>query len=351
MCRFASYARYARSVDWLGLATLLLIGLLIVWVVVAVRIGWVLTHPPRRTFAFALAKGWPSSPAELPGELGRPRPFTEWSVRSRVRASEGRELPVWDIRCDGGPGAPVIIFTHGWGESRLHGLLRMGAWVRVASRVILWDMPGHGEAPSASTCRLGTSEHEGLLELISRVHEGEPAAPVILHGFSLGAGVSIVAAAVARERLPGVVRGVIAEAPYSVPQTPARAVLHHNGLTLPLARAAAQGVLGLLWGHGAWWFTRDRAPRFDRRVWAARLGAPGIVGGTNAPPVPLLVLHGERDEICPLDDGRAIAAADRAAERLVIVPGAGHLDLWAQPEARAACEGAVSGFVAGCGRA
>ncbi len=324
--------------DWLGLATLLLIGLLIVWVVVAVRIGWVLTHPPRRTLAFALAKGWSASPAELPASFGGPRAFEEWSFRSPAL---GGDIPVWDIACDGGPSAPVVIFTPGWGESRLHGLLRMGAWLPVASRVILWDLPGHGEAPG--TCRLGASEHESLLELIARVYDSAPGSPIVLHGFSLGAGVSIVAAALARERLPGVMRGVIAEAPYRVPQTPARAVLGHNGLMLPLALAAAQGPLGLWWGHGLAWFTRASAPRFDRCVWAARLASPA---GGAASPVPMLVIHGERDDVCPLDDSRAIAAAGPSPERLVVVPGASHLDLWTLDAAREACTAAVSAFVA-----
>ncbi len=308
-----------------GLLQLLAIGLIITWAMVALRIGWVLTHPPRRTLAFALAKGWPATPGDVPATWGGPREFAEWTLTWR-----GTHLPVWDVPCDRADG-PVVIFTHGWGEARLHGLLRLGAWGPLASRVILWDLPGHGEAPG--TCRLGADEHLALVELVMRVRAAHPHTPIVLHGFSLGAGVSIAAAAELTARGEPVY-AVIAEAPYRVPQTPARAVLWHNGLTLPGARAAAQGVLGSAWGHGLSWFSAARAPRFDRAACAARLG----------PATELLVIHGERDDVCPVADGRAIAAAAPRG-RCEVVPGAGHLDLWTDPDARQVCAGLVQGFI------
>ncbi|MFN0010276.1 MAG: alpha/beta hydrolase [Phycisphaerales bacterium] len=316
--------------DWIGLAQVLALGLALVWAMTAARIAWVLTRPPRRTLAFAVSRGWAPSPQDVPATLGGPRGFEEWLLRLR-----GRDLPVWDIPGDGGPGAPIVIFTHGWAESRLHGLWRLEAWLPAASRIVLWDLPGHGEAPG--TCRLGSDEHLDLLALVDRVlgDEGRDGPgitnppPIILHGFSLGAGVSIVAAAVAG---PERVAAVVAEAPYGVPQTPARAVMHHAGLGLPLARAAAQGLLGLVWGEGLWWATAARAPRFDRGAWAARLK------------VPLLVLHGQADQICPPDDGRAIAGGAKDG-RFVALSDAAHLDLWMAPQPRAACIRAVRDFI------
>ncbi len=316
--------------DWLGLAQLLALGLALVWLMTAARVAWVLTHPPRRTLAFAVSRGWPASPLEVPEAMGGSRRFEEWLLRAR-----GRDLPVWDIPGDGGPAAPIVVFTHGWGESRLHGLWRLAAWLPCCSRVLLWDMPGHGEAPG--TCRLGSDEHLDLLALVEHLRgEGEHEGPggtnqpaIVLHGFSLGAGVSIVAAAVAG---PARIAAVVAEAPYRVPQTPARAVMHHAGLGLPLARAAAQGLLGVAWGQGLWWATRGRAPRFDRAAWAGRLS------------VPVLVLHGEADLICPPADGQAVAAAAKRG-RFVAVAGAAHLDLWTNPASRTVCVWAAGAFI------
>jgi pimeloyl-ACP methyl ester carboxylesterase len=43
-------------------------------------------------------------------------------------------------------------------------------------------------------------------------------------------------------------------------------------------------------------------------------------------PAPMLVIVGEQDAMCPPEEARAIAQAARA--RLLLLPDAGHLDLW-----------------------
>ena len=44
---------------------------------------------------------------------------------------------------------------------------------------------------------------------------------------------------------------------------------------------------------------------------------------------PVLVLHGERDDVVPVDHGRALHAAARASKRLAVLAGAGHNDILA----------------------
>lgn len=46
--------------------------------------------------------------------------------------------------------------------------------------------------------------------------------------------------------------------------------------------------------------------------------------------LPVLVLHGTRDEVVPFDLGKALAAKFPRA-RFVEVPGAGHNDVWDRP--------------------
>jgi pimeloyl-ACP methyl ester carboxylesterase len=304
----------------LGLLALLGLGAAIALALATWHTARVLTRPYRRTYASALAKGRPGDPGELQDAAGSRRAFTSWDHQW-----QGLRLPVWDIPGDD-PAGPVIVFSHGWGDSRIGGLSRAQALAPLASRLILWDMPGHGDA--TGTCSLGTREVGALKALIEVVKAERP---LVLFGWSLGAGVSIAAAAAApgtpslRDGTP--VAAVITEAPYRLAQTPARNVLRAWGLpyraNLPLALAA----LGTRFGVGPSW------RGFDRAALAARL------------PCPLLVIHGERDEVCPLDDGRAIAGAARSGT-LAAIPGAGHHGLWTDESAAPRCEAAARDFLA-----
>lgn len=265
-----------------------------------------LTRPPRRTYAWALARSRPGEPGELPV----PRSFHEWRFSTR-----GLSLPVWEIPGDRADG-PTIVLTHGWGDSRVTMLRRADALARRAARVVTWDMTGHGEAPGA--CALGLREAEDLGRLIAELRRHEDL-KVVLYGFSLGAGVSIAAAASAG---PEAVRAVIAEAPYRLAETPARAVLSAAGLPWRWNLPAALWWVGLR--NGGW-------QGFDRAKLAESLR------------VPLLVIHGDRDAVCPHEDGRAIAEA--ADGRFELVPEGSHLGLWEDGASSAAVESAVGKFL------
>jgi pimeloyl-ACP methyl ester carboxylesterase len=298
-----------NSSSLVGLAALLLVGLIIAIIAMTAYTIYLLTHPPRRTYASALARGRPGDPGELDPGLRGKRPFTSWTFQHG-----GLDLPVWDIQGDK-PDGPIVILSHGWGDSRIGGLTRTPALATHASRLILWDMPGHGEAKG--TCALGTREVGALLTLIERI-----GAPVVLFGWSLGAGVSI-AAAVQTDS----VKGVIAEAPYRLPWTPARNVLASFGLPFRINLPLAMGILGLRFGLGPMW------PGFDRAALAAKLRAP------------LLVIHGALDTICPVQDGRDIAGAAPHHDLLILDNGAHH-SIWTDPQFAEPCTKALHRFLA-----
>ncbi len=284
---------------WPGVALLLVASLGAGVMILALWTRRMLTHPPRRTYAGALARGRPGDPSEIPPPLG-PLSFQSWRFESR-----GASLPVWDVdgkRAEG----PVAVLTHGWGDSRIGALSRAAVLAPHCSRLVLWDMPGHGEAPGG--CALGVGEVDDLVALLGVLQRGRVSpAPVVLLGWSLGAGVSIAAAA-AR---PDLVGAVIAENPYRLASTPARNVLAgaHLPHRLNLPIAMALHALRLGWPAG----DLD-GPRFDRAALARGLRCP------------LLVLAGERDGVSPAEDGRTIALA--AEGRFVLVPEGEHHGLW-----------------------
>lgn len=277
---------------WLGLIQLLGVGLAIAVVGAALHTAWSLTHPPRRTYAWAVAR----KTAGDPGELTPARPFEAFTFNA-----PHAELPAWRVPGDN-PDGPVVVMTHGWGSSRVGGLKRLNAVLPHARAALLWDLPGHGEAPGAA--RMGIDEHLDLLALLDTLGD----APVVLFGWSLGAGVSLRAAienAGAHD-----VRAVVCEAPYVHALTPARNVIRLRGLPHRLNLPLAMAGIGTVYGVGPRWngFARDAI--------AKRLGE-----------TPVTVIHGDADPVCPVADGRAIAEAAPNG-RLVVVAGGGHNNLW-----------------------
>ncbi|MFI4897334.1 MAG: alpha/beta hydrolase [Phycisphaerales bacterium JB059] len=291
----------------LGLLQLLAIGLAVYLFALIWHTMRRLTRPPRRTYAHAIARGRPGDP----GEALDGRSFESWTLRSR-----GLDLPVWDVKGDN-PAGPIFIMLHGWGDGRVGALTRLGAIVPLASRILMPDLPGNGEA--TGTCSLGTRESDDLRALIERVRED--ARPLIVFGWSMGAGIAIQAGA---EGAP--IDAIIAEAPYRLAKTPARNVLRNANLPHTANLAPALALLGLRFGVGPRW------RGFDRAALAGALSCP------------LLVVHGGDDEVCPLADAREITARASDATICEIERGR-HNDLWTNEAHRERASAAIRAFV------
>ena len=301
----------------LGLLGLLAIGFVLANLAMTGYTVWMLTHPPRRTYATAVARGSPGDPGEIPPASGGPYPFESWKFESR-----GRSLAAWEIAGASADG-PVVVFVHGWGDSRIGALSRISTFAPLASRLIAWDLPGHGDSPG--TCSLGIRETEDLAALIERLGGNRP---VVLVGWSLGAGICLdfAANAEARSRIVA----VIAESPYRFGPTPARNVLLNARLPYRFNVPVAFACLGLEHRRGVGGYS---GPRFDRAALAARVS------------VPVLVVHGADDRTCPPADGRLIAQAAPIGE-LLSVPDAGHHGLWTRPASAGIVSQATADFVA-----
>ncbi len=308
-----------------GLLQLLGLGL-----VVAVALGtWYtvhrLRHPPRRTYAFALARSLPGDPSEL----DRPRDFTTTDLPgAEIHGRPTPRFPAWIIPGDHDAG-PLLICSPGWGDSKMGVLPRLDALAPHCSRVVAWDPPGQGDAPGVSDLGVLTPLH--LRAIARSLHEEDPGHPIVLHGWSLGGGASIAAAAdlLPRHTTDAPIAAVIAEAPYRLPWVPAFNVMRKAGMPWRVNGRLAYALLGLrLTGSPVW---RGRIP-FDRAAHARRLASP------------LLLLHGDADDITPLADSQAIAEAAPDAE-LVIINNAGHNDIWTEPPHADAATQALTRFL------
>jgi 3-oxoadipate enol-lactonase len=271
----------------LGLAVLFLVAAVLLLLGFSAAAVHRMTHPRRLTYATAIGRNLPASPADVGLDF----------VEESLTFSDGSRTPLWIVRGRNASG-PIVILTHGWADGR-YGVL---AWCDLvadfASTMVLYDLRGQGES-SAPMSELGTAEVDDLLALAAHVAREDR--PIVLIGLSMGAGISIAAAA----REPGLVAGVIGESAY---------------------RRGMQPVVGFfrinhwpIWPFyhliGLWLtlrFTSDK--RFDRAAHAARLRCP------------LLLLHGGQDPIAPVEAAREIAAAAPNA-KLVVFDEASHLDL------------------------
>lgn len=302
----------------MGLLLLLAIGLGLYASFLVASTYATLRFPRRRTYSWAVSRGVPGDPGELTPALT----FRRFEFESR-----GGRLVAWDIEGNC-PTGPVMVLTHGWSDSKIGSLARVSALAPMCSRLVAWDLPGHGE--SSGACDLGMRESEDLVRLLETL-DPPKSARVMLFGWSLGAGVSLVAGNQWQEsdRLAG----VIAEAPYRCVSTPARNVMRVQRspwrFNLPVAirliRWRARVSAGALRG-------------FDRAEWAGSL------------PCPLLVLHGSADVVSPLNDAKAIANAKEDG-LLVEVDGARHNDLWVKAGTRERAISAVRQFFEGSGQA
>jgi len=275
------------TVPW-GLIALLGLAAAMVFAAVVVLLVQRLRHPPRRTAGWALARGRPADP----GDLGLAH-----------REDEVAGMPFWIAARDeptlASPEAPTVLLLHGWGRSRRDMLARLEPWRRRGFRVVLPDLRGHGDAGGAGT--LGTEEAGDLLGLLASL----PADRVHLCGHSMG-GVLAIHLAAATDAAPSrspTIAGVVAIAPYERVRIPAAAHLTASGFG---GRGIAGPVLAILRLLGVREpSTRDAASRAE---------------------VPLLVLHGAEDRLCPIDDARRIAAAGGRGT-FGEIPHAGHDDL------------------------
>lgn len=305
--------------NFLGLAVLLLIGLAVAYAAGVISILWTLTHPPRRSAGWAIARGFPTDPSELDrARFGLDaRAFRTSAVEVR-----GVRCPVWEIDGDA-PDGPVAFLTHGWNDGKVNALARLEPFIKTCRLVIAWDLPGHGDA--GGRCALGRWESQ-LLDALVAMH-ARPDDAIVFMGWSMGAGVSLESAA--RLKASGRNIRIVCEAPYRLPQSPAGRVLTARGMPgLGMLRVA----LTLL-GGGAW---QQAGGPFDRAAWAAKLA--------GAPRAPLLVIHGSDDPVCTPEDAAAIAQAGGGS--ITTIPGARHNDLWTDPRHRAACVEAVTASLA-----
>lgn len=204
--------------------------------------------------------------------------------------SGGIQIVGWHLPARDGESRPAMVFFHGNGENletmKWAGLFEDLAALGVPLLVV--DYPGYGRSGgSPSEIALKSAAEESLVWLAERY----PERSLIPCGWSLGAALAIHLAA----SRPAQVEGLVAMSPWT-----------------SLADVAT--------AHFPDWLVRlGLREKYDS------------LSASRAITSPTLVLHGTRDEIIPMEQGRQLASHIESS-RWVAVQGAGHNDLLSHPE-------------------
>lgn len=219
------------------------------------------------------------APAVSVSDPPRPLRSVEWSL------ADGSRISAW-VHDDPGapPGRPVVLFLHGNGEN-LETMRRAGLFEELLALdvpFVALDYPGYGRSS-------GAPSESSLLEAgsvaLEWMHQRFADRPRVVVGWSLGAAVAVGLVAANPDRCDGLV-----------------------------AMSAWTSLADVGASHFPRWLVEIAvADRYESTVAAERVTCPG------------LVIHGSRDQIIPVDQGREVGRV-LGAEWLE-VPSAGHNDL------------------------
>ena len=208
-----------------------------------------------------------------------------------VPTADGLRLLAW-YKPPAEAGGLAVLYLHGNAGHIGHRAHRLQALAPTGWGVLLLEYRGYGGNPGhPSETGLLIDAHAGLAALQDM---GFPPHRILLWGESLG---THLAARLAAEQE---VAAVLLESPYT------------SIVEIASRRYPYIPVRSLLWDH------------FDSLA---------VIGRARAP---VLVMHGARDGIVPVDMGRAMHDAAPEPKALWIAPDAGHVDLIAAGAVRAA---------------
>ncbi|MBI4423003.1 MAG: alpha/beta hydrolase [Elusimicrobia bacterium] len=193
---------------------------------------------------------------------------------------------------DGAKG--TVVHFHGNGQNMTTHFLGSYWLAKASFNVFVFDYRGYGASEGKPSVEGAVSDGVAALDYVRSRPDVDPKR-VVAFGQSLGAAFALAAVV----RRPEGVRAVVLESPFSSFRSIARSKLK----LIP--------VLGWLRWPLAWLLVSDR---HNPSVSVERLACP------------LLVVHGDVDQVVPLGEGQALFGKAREPKLLWTVPGGGHTE-------------------------
>lgn len=215
------------------------------------------------------------------------------------QSSGGLRLKGWYVPAHNGA---VVILVHGHAGNRQHYLPQAGSLIAQGYGVLLFDLRNSGESEGDTTTMglLEVDDVRSALEFV-KSQPGVDPGRIGLMGQSLGGATAIMAAA----RIPEV-RAVVAESAYTSLEDNIQ-----NGVErLAFLPAFPFAPLVVFWGQ------------WESGIDIAQVRPVDEIASIS--PRPVLIVHGELDEIIPVENAHRLYQAALEPKEVYLLPGAGH---------------------------
>ena len=246
-----------------------------------------------------------------------PNPALEGIAREDISipTPDGVTLHGWLLRPDGEPRGTVL-FLHGNAENVSTHVNSVLWLVGSGYRVVVVDYRGYGKSGGKPTMAGVHADALAAIDALFGMEEIDKDRVAVL-GQSLGGAVAIHA--VANSPHKARIGVLVVDSAFSGYREIAREKLAEVALFKPFRAPLSRLV----------------TDRYSARLWIARVS-----------PVPVLVIHGDADQVVPRAHGERLFGLAGGPKALWIVPGAGHIQAFASPDVRARLLGFLSDALA-----
>jgi dipeptidyl aminopeptidase/acylaminoacyl peptidase len=262
---------------------------------IAFIISWRMTRPGKHTY-------WDEY-TFLPSDMGVSFENVHFS------AADGLRLAGWLMAHP--DAAPVIVMASGYRDRKTSLLpIAAGLW-RQGFNIFLFDFRNQGDSQMDSYQTMGWRERQDMTAALDEVSARLPGTKIGALGWSMGAAVCLLTAATDQR-----IKAVVSDSAFAV-QTHAVAYNVRQVLPLPVSLFVALAEL----------FTLARAGYRPSQV------RPEDAISQIAPR-PVLLIHGEQDDMCPVSDAHRLFARAGDPKQLWLMPKARHVGAYfADPDA------------------
>jgi len=224
--------------------------------------------------------------------LFHPEPWIDkdWRAASGVpledvwfSGADGTKLFGWHL--EAAADRPVILWCHGNAGNVINRLDNLRALHRQGLSVFLFDYRGYGRSQGSPSEAGLYLDAVGAYDYVTRIRMIRPER-IVIFGRSLGAAVA---------------------AELAVQKPAAGLILESSFPSIEAVAKAHYGILPVHWLLGAEFRLIDRLPHLS---------------------LPKLVIHGDKDDIIPIELGRQVFEAAKPPKSFLSIPGANHNDTY-----------------------